>query len=143
MVIRIKYLNALKALLVAAVSAALLASLLAAPAPASAAPWLKIQTPSKMTAAKKIRYRIFCRDACSLAVTTKLKWPNRPNLVSTIRGKFNAGESRANILTLNNPARNTLKANWRRSTLQVIVRARNLDTGAKRTFKKSVRFKAR
>lgn len=103
--------------------------------------WVKIQTPTRMKAAKKLRYRIFCRDACKLAVTTKLKWPGRPNLVTTIRGTFNAGESRANILTLNNPARNTLKALWRSTIMQVIVRARNLDTGAKRTVKKSVRFK--
>lgn len=112
-------------------------------AAAAARPWIQIYTPPRMKAAKKLRYRIFCRDACNLAVTTKLKWPNRPNLVTTIRGKFRAGESRANILTLNNPARNTLKANWRRTVLQIVVRARNRETGAKRTLRKSVRFRPR
>ncbi len=95
-----------------------------------------------MKPAKKLKYRIACRDACKVTVTTKLIWPNRPNLVSTIRGTFQAGESRANILTLNSPGRNTLKANYRRTTMKVIVRAKNLDTGAKRTVRKSFRFKA-
>jgi hypothetical protein len=132
-----------KSLLAAIISATLLAGLLAAPSEApAAAPWVKIQTPAKMKPAKKLRYRIYCREACKLNVTTKLKWPGRPNLVSTIPGTFNAGESRANILTLNNPARNTLKANWRRTILQVIIRARNLETGDKVTIKKSVAFKA-
>lgn len=135
--------GSLIAVLILALTAPLAASAAGeSQAKASAATWVKIQTPPKMKAAKKLRYRIFCRDACKLSVTTKLKWPNRPNLVTTIRGTFNAGESRANILTLNNPARNTLKANYRRTIMQVIVRARNLDTGAKRTVKKSVRFKA-
>lgn len=142
MVIRLKPLRATKLLLVAALALTLLAGLLAAPKQApAAATWVKIQTPAKMKAAKKLRYRIYCREACSLAVTTKLKWPGNPNLVSTIHGAFNAGESRANVLTLNNPARKTLKKVWRQSILQVIVRARSLDTGERVTVRKSVRFK--
>lgn len=143
MVIQTLSLNRLKLVLVAVISATMLAGLFATPSEAPAAnTWVKIQTPKKMKPAKKLRYRIYCKQACKLSVTTKLKWPNRPNLVTTIKGTFNAGESRANILTLNNPARNTLKRNWRRTVMQVIVRARSLDTGAKRTVKKSVRFKA-
>ena len=113
----------------------------AAPKADAAPAWVKIQGKNKLKAVKKLKYRIACRDACRVAVTSKLIWPGRPNLVNTARATFSAGESRANVLVLNSPARNTLKANVRTARLQVIVRARNLDTGAKRTVRKTFRFR--
>lgn len=107
---------------------------------AGATAWVRVFTPVKMKPLRKLRYRIYCRVACSLAVTTKLKWPGRRNLVSTIRGTFKAGESRANILTLNQPAVNTLKANWRQTVMEIVVRARNRETGASHTVRKFLRF---
>ena len=116
--------------------------LLGPPVPeASAAPdWVRIEGSDRIPAAKKLRYRVACRVPCRVAVTARLTWPARPHLVNRLRGRLRAGESRANVLVLNNVARNVLQANFRRARLRVIVRARNRKTGRKGVVRRTFRF---
>lgn len=131
---------ALAATALAAVAGAVLwAGLIATPA-ADARSWVRIDGSSPIPAAKKLRYRVACAEACRVEVTARVVWPARPNMVNKLRGRLRAGESRANIVILNKVARNVLQANYRRSRLRVVVRATNRKTGAKRTVRRSFRF---
>lgn len=111
---------------------------------ATAAPgWVRIDGNDKIPAAKKLPYRIFCRDACTVDVTARVTWPARPNLVNRLRGHLRAGESRSNIIVLNKVARNVLQANVRQSRLRVVVRATNRKTGRSATVRRTFRFTSR
>ena len=108
---------------------------------ANAAPnWVRIDGNDRIPAAKKLRYRIACRDACTVEVTARLTWPARPNLVNRLRGHLRAGESRSNIIVLNPVARNVLRANLRQSRLRVVVRATNRKTGRRAAVRRTFRF---
>lgn len=112
--------------------------------PAAAAPnWVRIEGPREMPIAKKLRYRIFCRDACTVDVTVRLVWPARPNIVNSLRGHLRPRERRANILILNGVSLNVLRANYRRARLRVLVRATNRTTGQRRVLRRSFGFAKR
>lgn len=129
----------LAAALAAAVGAMLWAAALTSAA--SAAPsWVRIDGKPELRTAKKLRYRIYCRDACKVEVTARIAWPKRPALVNRLRGHLRAGESRSNIITLNKVALNVLRANFRRSRLRVLVRATNRKTGRQATVRRNFRF---
>jgi len=130
-------------LLAALIAVLALTVLAVAPAPpAESAPrWIEIKGPQRLQADRQLRYRIFCRDACMANVTTRLMWPGRPNLVTNIRGGFRAGETRANIMTLNDVALRVLEGNLATSRLYVVVRARNLERGITRTARRTFRFR--
>lgn len=129
----------LKVALLAVAAAMVWTGLFASPA-AAAPNWIRIEGPREIPAAKKLRYRIHCRDACRVDVTARLIWPARPNLVNRLRGRLRAGETRANIVVLNNVARNVLQANYRKSRLRVVVRATNLKTGRRGVTRRTFRF---
>ena len=112
----------------------------AGPADARSLPLVKIGGPNRLKAARTLRFFLTCRADCHVSVTAKLILPG-PNLVTTVSGFIDAGRTRPDTLTLNGGATHALKANFRQCRLKVIVRGRNLDTGAHQTARRTFRFK--
>ena len=109
-------------------------------ATASGKPLAKIVGPDRLAPAKVLQFKIYCSVNCAVHVTVKLIIPG-PNVVTTASATTSPGHPLTDKITLlkNTPA--DLKANYRVSRLKVILRARNTDTQAKRTFRRTFRFK--
>jgi hypothetical protein len=106
-------------------------------ATATAAPLIRIGGPAKLKVRKVLKFPIFCSHPCFATVTTKLILPG-PNLHTTVSGSV--GRRTAIKLRLNGTLRDYLKDHYRQSRLKVIARARNLDTNAHATARRTFRF---
>ena len=107
-------------------------------ASASSGPLIKIGGPARLEVRKVLKFPIFCSHPCFAVVTTKLILPG-PNLHTTVSGSV--GRRTPIKLTLNGALRDFLKDNYREAKLKVVARARNLDTNAHATARRTFRFR--
>jgi hypothetical protein len=109
-------------------------------ADASAGPPVRIGGPHKLKAAKVLEFPIFVSADSLVKVQGALRLPG-PNIGVNVSGTILQGHPREVKLTLNGPAKNNLKTNYKVSSLKIIVTARNLLTNIKHTARKTFRFK--
>lgn len=131
----------MKKLLIALVAALLLVAVGTGPvASAGTQPLVTIGGPGKLQAARVLQFPIRCSEPCFVKVTSRLVWPG-PDLVSTVSTTIQPGQPKVDRLTLNGPATQHLKDNYKQSHLRVIARARNLETNAKQNDQRTFGFK--
>jgi hypothetical protein len=111
----------------------------ASDATSSAVPLVRIGGPPKLQAAKRLQFPIYCSEPCFVKVISRFAWPGA-DLVLTSATTLQPGHPKVDRITLNPPATEYLKANYLRSHLQVIARARNLETNAHRSDARSFGF---
>jgi hypothetical protein len=107
---------------------------------ASAAPAVRIGGPHKLHARRILKFPIFVSADSFVKVRGKLRLPG-PNLPVRLSGTIRQGHPKQVKLTLNGPARRDLKANFRVSSMKIVVRARNLATNITHVARKTFRFK--
>jgi len=132
----------LKRVAIAAIAMALLApvpSATGSAATTSGAPLVRIGGPAKLKVARVLQFPIYCSRPCFVKVTVKLILPG-PNLVLSDTTTIQPGRPKIDRLTLNRPATAVLKENYRVARLEVIARARNLETGARAEDRRTFRF---
>jgi hypothetical protein len=105
----------------------------------SGAPLVKIGGPAKLKAARVLEFPVYCSRPCFVKVTVKLLLPG-PNLVLTDATTIQPGRPKVDRLKLNRPATVALKENYREARLEVIARARNLETGARAVARRTFKF---
>ena len=106
----------------------------------SAGPPVRIGGPNKLKAAKVLKFPIFVSADSFVKVQGKLRLPG-PNIPVSLSGTIRQGHPKVVKLTLNGPAKNNLKANYKVSSLKIIVTARNLLTNIKHRARKTFAFK--
>lgn len=132
------------ALIVAAVAMLSLAAAQAGArdgAGASAAPPVRIGGPNKLKAAKVLQFPLYVSADSFVKIGGVLRLPG-PNIPVNLSGTILQGHPKVVKLTLNGPARDDLKANFRVSSLKITVTARNLVTSIKHTARKTFGFKS-
>ena len=122
------------------VDANLAAARRGARAGARAGPAVRIGGPHKLHARRILKFPIFVSADSFVKVRGKLRLPG-PNLPVHLGGTIRQGHPKQVKLTLNGPAKRDLKANYRVSSLKVVVTARNLLTNIRHRDRKTFRFK--